>query len=206
MKKYHKIWNDNNPDNKIKPGDGNVIHHINENHEDNRVENLQKMTLGEHSRLHHSGVKSHFYGKDVSKEKNPFYGKRHSEKTKKKIGESSKGRKHPPRRPISEETRKRMSESRKETAKTQVLSDETRKKLATCGMKGKKHSEETKRKLSESHKGMNKGCKLSDETKRKMSEAKKGCVSQMKGKSHSEETKQKMRDTWKRKREAKNES
>ena len=60
-------------------------------------------------------------------ENNPFYGKKHSEESKKRIGEKSKGRRH------SEETRRKMRESHK----------------------GKPKSEEHKKKLSESAKGKN---------------------------------------------------
>ena len=48
----HDIWNFYNPNDKIEKNDGNVIHHINKNSLDNRIENLQKMTHGEHSSLH----------------------------------------------------------------------------------------------------------------------------------------------------------
>ena len=47
----HVIWNYYNPENKIRYGDGCDIHHINGNHLDNRIENLQKLTHGEHSSL-----------------------------------------------------------------------------------------------------------------------------------------------------------
>lgn len=65
---------------------------------------------------------------------------------------------------ISEETRRKMSESRK--GKRFNHSEETKRKIAEY-RKGKKHSEETKRKMSESLKGI----KQSDEKKKKTSEA-----------------------------------
>lgn len=100
----------------------------------------------------------------------------HSEETKKKIGEKSKGRK------MSEETKRRISEAEKgkhnseeakrkmsEAKKGKTFSDEHKRKLAESH-KGKRQSEEHKRKLSESRKGKHR----SEETKRKMSEAAKG--------------------------------
>jgi len=84
-------------------------------------------------------------------------GKTHSEETKRKIGEAHKN--------PSEETRRKMSESRK----GHDVSEETRKKISVAN-KGKTHSEEHIRKLSEVHKGHI----VSEETKRKISEANKG--------------------------------
>jgi len=63
----------------------------------------------------------------------------------------------------SEETRRKMSETKKNP------SEETRKKIGKAS-KGRTHSQETKKKMSEAHKGKT----LSEETKRKMSEAQKG--------------------------------
>ena len=106
----------NNPDNIIIKGDGNVIHHVNENHEDNRIENLQKMTRGRTYNFTSEGktsLKKHKEklsnvnkGKHLSKEtkdkisetiksKHPkgMLGKSHSDKTKEKISKSNKGRK-----------------------------------------------------------------------------------------------------------------
>lgn len=74
--------------------------------------------------------------------------------------------------PLSEETRRKMSESRK----------------------GKKKSAETRRKMSESHKR----CALSEETRKKMSEAKKGKTSPRKGVTLSDDTKRKMSEAHKR--------
>lgn len=106
-----------------------------------------------------------------------------SEETKKKISESSKGRKHTDKtkkkisetekgKPKSEETKRKMSE----VQKGHSVSSETKLKIG-AKHKGKVLSEETKRKLSEANKGKphpHKGVKRSDETKRKLSEARKG--------------------------------
>ena len=52
----HDVWNFFNPDNPIKKGE--VIHHINFKPFDDDIENLEKMRLGEHSRLHNSGERN----------------------------------------------------------------------------------------------------------------------------------------------------
>ena len=46
------VWNYYNRENKIERGDGCVIHHLNGDHNDDRIENLQKMTKIEHTILH----------------------------------------------------------------------------------------------------------------------------------------------------------
>ena len=68
----------------------------------------------------------------------------------------------------SEETKKKMSESRKGC----IFTEETKKKLSEA-LKGRILTEETKKKMSESRKGQpawNKGIPLTEETKKKMSE------------------------------------
>lgn len=101
-------------------------------------------------------------GKTRTGEKNPNYGKHHTEETKKKISMTHKG-KIPWNKGMkgcfSEETRRKISE----------------------GNKGKTISEETRKRISEGHKGVFAGNKhpffgkhLSEETRRKISEANKG--------------------------------
>jgi hypothetical protein len=94
-------------------------------------------------------------------EKSPFYGRKLSEETRKKMSEVKKNKKH------SEETRKKIGESKK----------------GNKNMLGKKHSEEVKKLMSEKAKGR----VMSEETKKKLSEAKKGTIV-------SEETKAKLRE------------
>ena len=66
---HRYIWEKHNG---TKIPEGYIIHHKNENKEDNEPINLILMTHGEHSRLHHTGHK-------------------HSEESKQKMSESSKG-------------------------------------------------------------------------------------------------------------------
>lgn len=87
-------------------------------------------------------------------------GYKHSEETKKKIGDANKG-KHSGKR--SEEAKRKMSDAKK--------------KNPVRYWKDKKLSEEAKRKMSEAHKDITsprKGKHLSEETKRKLSEVNKG--------------------------------
>lgn len=55
IKLAYDIWNYYNPEDKIEKYDGNVIHHINENTLDDRIENLLKLTHSEHSSSHKKG-------------------------------------------------------------------------------------------------------------------------------------------------------
>ena len=77
-------------------------------------------------------------------EKNPMYGKHHSEEAKNKMVESHKGKHH------SEESKKKNAEAHK----GKKMSEEAKKKMAESH-KGKHLSEEHKKKLAESHKGKN---------------------------------------------------
>ena len=122
------------------------------------AEELIFIKLSEHSSLHNKGKpKTEEHKNKISEtlkgkldgENNPMYGKHHSEESKKKIGEKSKGR-YP-----SAETRKKMSEAHKGKPGPN---------------KGKKHSEETKKKIGEKSKGRY----PSAETRKKLSAAKKG--------------------------------
>lgn len=86
-----------------------VIHHIDKNPFNNKLDNLVYMTRSEHISLHKKGNKNtlgkHFNHTEETKKKmrkaakgkrlgeaNPFYNKHHTEETKKKISESCKGR------------------------------------------------------------------------------------------------------------------
>lgn len=127
------------------------------------------------------------YSKSLTGDKNHFYGKKHSEETKKKLSLLKQGKLHNRYgKKHSEETKQKMKEKRK----LQIITDETRKKLSEW-----KRTEESKRKMSESHKGK----KYSEETKKKLSESKKGENNPMHGKKHSLESIQKMKDAKKKK-------
>lgn len=62
------------------------IHHIDGNKENNSIYNLEILSPSEHEKLHYGGDK-------LKGENNPFYGKHHTEETKKRISESHKGMK-----------------------------------------------------------------------------------------------------------------
>ena len=118
-----------------------------------------------------------------------------SDETRRKMSESKKGR------IFSEEHRRKLSESHK----GHTVSEETRKKMSEAKkgennpLYGKHFSEETRRKISEA----NKGHTVSEETRRKLSESLKGRTSPMKGVTLSEETRKKMSEAMKRRWAAK---
>ena len=112
------------------------------------------MRNSEHLSLHNTG-NTYMKGKHLSEEtrqklseshsgeKNPFFGKNHSEETLKRISEALKGKHH------SEDTRLKMSESHK----GKHLTAEHRQKISEAN-KGNHHSAETCKKLSEAFCGM----------------------------------------------------
>ena len=108
---------------------------------------LKFVTKAEHRRIHN---------KSRTGKNHPFYGKRHTEESRKKISESLKGENNPmygrtgENNPFygkthSKESRKKISEAKK----GKQLSEEHRRKLSEA-MKGKHHSEEHRKKISES--------------------------------------------------------
>lgn len=154
--------------------------------------------------------------------KNHFYGKHHTEESRKKMSESLKGRTvwnkglvgFGKGRKLSEETKKKMSlaqmgkkaseETRKRISEGRVgirVTEEAKKKISEAlkGNKhrlGKYHSKETKIKMSNAHKGQVSWCKgkhLSEEHRRRISENSVG----MTGKHHTEETRRKMSESHK---------
>ena len=101
------------------------------------------LTHAEHTRLHMQNI-SEYTRQKMSEshkgEKNPFYGKHHTEDNKRKISESHKGKRH------TDDTRKKMSESRK----GKKFSEETRRKMSEAA---KHRTDETRRKMGEANKG-----------------------------------------------------
>ena len=125
-----------------------------------------------------------------SGEKNPMFGKHHSDETKQKIGKVHK-EKH-----ISEETKKKLSSA----LKGRIMSDEHKQKIREAS-KDRHHSEESKKKMSETKKGLQSGDKHpmfgkhhSEEAKKKMSLARKGKPAHNKGVPMSEEQKKKLKN------------
>ena len=90
---YHKIWNDNYPKDMIIEGDGYIIHHKDGNHNNNVLNNLQKMTAGAHSILHQKGKpKSKVHKLKLARS---HMGMKASEETKLKMSMSRKGKNNP---------------------------------------------------------------------------------------------------------------
>lgn len=123
----------------------------------------------------------------LSGKNNPNYCRKVSEETRKKLSESNKGRK------VSEETRKKMSESNK----AKRLSEETKKKLSermrgeNNPNYGKKRPKETREKISKAKRGQ----KPSEESRRKMSESRKGKNNHNYGKNLPEKVKKKLSES-----------
>lgn len=118
---YHEIWNKHHPDDLKLLGDGFVIHHKDENPENNDIENLQKMPRGEHQRLH---VLEKWAEDDHRRkmsechqgEKNHFYGRTHSDETKQRLSNMKRGEYVGEKNPMwakkhSDVTREKMSKA-----------------------------------------------------------------------------------------------
>lgn len=98
----HKAWNKYYPDDQItrghKKGEGFVIHHIDENNQNNAKENLMKLTPSEHAILHNKTRTMSDTTKAAISKANKghkrWLGKNHSEKTRKKMSESRRGENH----------------------------------------------------------------------------------------------------------------
>ena len=135
--------------------------------------NISEETRRKLSENHHdcSGEKNPMFGKEhseetrrkisnankgvLSGEKNPMFGKHHSEETRRKISNSLKGKpSHNKGVPMSEEQKKKLSEN----MKGKMLGEKH-------PMFGKHHTEESKKKMSDSHKGK----PMSEEQKKKLS-------------------------------------
>ena len=111
-----------------------------------------------------------------------------SEEARRKMSNAKKGKPaHNKGIPMSEEQKKKISESKKN------ISEETRKKLSNAN-KGKHHSEESKKKMSNSKKGK----EFSEEHRKKLSNAKKGKPAHNKGVPMSEEQKKKLSEAHKK--------
>ena len=124
---------------------------------------------------------------NMSGKNNSFYGKKHTEETKRKMRMVAKNRPT-----ISEDTRKKLSKANK----GRKHSEESKRKISEVN-KGHFTSEETRRKIGEANRGYvpwnkNKTGVFSKEALKKMSEAQKGKPSGMKGKRHTKESKRKM--------------
>ena len=142
--KYRKhwiVWNKNNPNNLIVIGNGNVIHHIDENPNNNLPENLMKITHGEHTTFHHTGAKrSKKTGRKISEKargNKRWLGKKHTKESRKKMSDAQSGKKHH----LYGKKRPEVGQKISKALKGKYASN----KHYLCG---RKHSEETKKKKS----------------------------------------------------------
>jgi hypothetical protein len=128
----HVVWNYHNPDDRIERGKGQhnaIIHHEDENRNNNHISNLQKMPNNEHSRMHHKGKKkSKEHIKKVAKANT---GKKRSKEVRRnnslaQIGNLNASGKR------TEEFKKKMSIAAKgnTNAKGHILTKEARRKIS----------------------------------------------------------------------------
>lgn len=68
-----------------------VIHHKDENKENDHIDNLNCMSKSEHRKYHTTGEKNPNYGKDMFGENNPMWGKHHTEESNQKNSKSHIG-------------------------------------------------------------------------------------------------------------------
>lgn len=146
---HRRVWHNHHGDIPFdKNGISYEIHHINGNHNDNRIENLACLSISEHYDIHYKQgdrfacesillrAKGHLEKPklEYKKEHHPMFGKRHTKASREKISKSHhnvSGENNPMfGKSHSEETCKRISKSKQ-------------------GKPGTPHTKETKQKLSE---------------------------------------------------------
>jgi len=167
----------------------------------------KKLSLGHRQKLSEAHKK-------IPKEKHAMFGKRHSEESRKKIGDGQRGKKRGPHSPehkrkIAESNRgqKRSEETKRKNSlvtKTWMQNPENRRKISEATKKVWEDPEYRTRQI-ESHKGQvswAKGKKFSLEYRRKISEGQKGRKVWNKGKTGviSEEARKKMSEAHKGKK------
>lgn len=134
----HAAWNKYFPDDPILIGE--LIHHKDGNHGNNKKYNLQKMTHGKHTELHklgshHSEESKKKMSVSVMGKNNPMFGKTHSDEVKKKLSIAKSGRNHPfYGKHFSEDHKRNLSNS--STGK--VFSDEHKRNIS-ISKSGKNH-------------------------------------------------------------------
>lgn len=132
--------------------DGCEVHHLDKNPENNHAGNLVVCTVKEHHEYHLEEFLERC--KKFKGVNHPLYGTHPSEETRKKMSESRKGEKnHNYGKPLSDETKEKLSESLKKTfaSRTPERKREISEFHRLHGMLGKKHKDETRRKISKSH-------------------------------------------------------